>query len=93
VAKQGVARGTWNRNRLLQISTAASLNEMIAPGALVMLSPVVTGTLFGTKTLAGVLAGSLVSGVQVSVGSTPYDTSPPNAFRPGAKKDVEFMGK
>jgi hypothetical protein len=69
VAEQGVAKpGVCNRTRLLQISTAASLNEMIAPGALVMLSPVVTGALFGTKTLAGLLAGSLVSGVQVSEG-------------------------
>jgi hypothetical protein len=30
-----------------------------------MLSPIVAGTLFGTRTLAGMLAGSLVSGVQV----------------------------
>lgn len=60
---------------------------MIAPGALVMLSPVVTGTLFGTKTLAGVLAGSLVSGVQVSVG---YFTA--GIFSTGHKKAVGFMG-
>ena len=45
----------------------ASLSEMIPPGALVMLTPVVVGVLFGTRTLAGVLAGSLVSGVQVAV--------------------------
>ncbi len=32
-----------------------------------MLSPVVTGTLFGTRTLAGLLAGALVSGVQMAV--------------------------
>jgi hypothetical protein len=87
VAEQGVAkRGACNRTRLLQISTAASLNEMIAPGALVMLSPVVTGTLFGTKTLAGLLAGSLVSGVQVSEGFTPYDTCPPSSQFDRARK-------
>lgn len=40
---------------------------MIPPGALVMLTPVVVGVLFGTRTLAGVLAGSLVSGVQVAI--------------------------
>lgn len=40
---------------------------MIPPGALVMLTPVVVGILFGTRTLAGVLAGALVSGVQMAV--------------------------
>lgn len=49
----------------VKISTDASLREMIPPGALVMLTPLVAGTLFGVETLAGVLAGSLVSGVQV----------------------------
>lgn len=50
----------------VKISTDASLREMIPPGALVMLTPLVAGTLFGVETLAGVLAGSLVSGVQVA---------------------------
>lgn len=49
----------------VKISTDASLKEMIPPGALVMLTPLIAGTLFGVETLAGVLAGSLVSGVQV----------------------------
>jgi inorganic pyrophosphatase len=40
---------------------------MIAPGALVMLSPIIAGMLFGTRTLAGMLAGGLVSGVQMAV--------------------------
>ena len=40
---------------------------MIPPGALVMLTPVVVGILFGTRTLAGLLAGALVSGVQMAV--------------------------
>lgn len=45
----------------------ASLSEMIPPGCLVMLTPVVVGVLFGCRTLAGVLAGALVSGVQMAV--------------------------
>lgn len=45
----------------------ASLKEMIPPGALVLLSPLVVGILFGTRTLAGLLAGALVSGVQMAV--------------------------
>lgn len=53
--------------RCVQISTEASLKEMIPPGALVMLTPVVVGILFGTHMLAGLLIGSLVSGVQMAV--------------------------
>jgi len=49
----------------VKISTDASIKEMIPPGALVMLTPLVVGILFGVETLSGVLAGSLVSGVQV----------------------------
>ncbi|KAJ6694461.1 hypothetical protein OIU85_005173 [Salix viminalis] len=54
----------------VKISTDASLREMIPPGALVMLTPLITGTLFGVETLAGVLAGSLVSGVQVAISAS-----------------------
>lgn len=49
----------------VKISTDASLKEMIPPGALVMVTPLVAGTFFGVESLAGVLAGSLVSAVQV----------------------------
>ncbi|EAY84758.1 hypothetical protein OsI_06126 [Oryza sativa Indica Group] len=48
----------------VKISTDASIKEMIPPGALVMLTPLIVGILFGVETLSGVLAGALVSGVQ-----------------------------
>ena len=51
----------------LGVAVQASLAEMIAPGALVILTPVVVGILFGTRTLAGLLSGALVSGVQMAV--------------------------
>ncbi|XVF31456.1 hypothetical protein REPUB_Repub16aG0147600 [Reevesia pubescens] len=54
----------------VKISTDASLREMIPPGALVMLTPLIVGTFFGVETLAGVLAGSLVSGVQVAISAS-----------------------
>merc|ERR1712065_109497 len=53
--------------RCITISTAASLREMIAPGILVMGSPIAVGVLFGTHALAGMLAGSLVSSVQMAI--------------------------
>eukprot|EP00954_Amorphochlora_amoebiformis_P027919 1388800-Amorphochlora_amoeboformis.AAC.1 len=37
----------------IKIATDASLREMIAPGALVLLTPLVVGFLFGVKMLAG----------------------------------------
>jgi len=57
-------------NQCIAIATEASLQEMIAPGALVMLTPIITGFLFGVEALAGVLAGALVSGVQIAISSS-----------------------
>merc|ERR1719197_2126789 len=49
------------------ISTQASLREMIGPGALVILSPIIFGCALGKNACAGVLSGALVSGVQLAV--------------------------
>lgn len=51
----------------ISISTEASLKEMFGPGALVMLSPLFMGFVFGVQALAGMLAGALVSGVQMAI--------------------------
>merc|ERR1719240_2100149 len=53
--------------RCIKISTEASLREMIAPGALVIITPIAMGILFGKNACAGVLSGALVSGVQLAV--------------------------
>jgi H(+)-translocating pyrophosphatase len=65
----GLMEGTGvpNYRRCVEISTQASLREMLPPGALVMLTPLFVGFLFGTEALAGVLVGGLVSGVQVAI--------------------------
>merc|ERR1719207_435948 len=49
------------------ISTKASLREMIAPGALVILSPLIFGVALGKNATAGLLCGALVSGVQLAI--------------------------
>ena len=54
----------------IDISTKASLREMIAPGALVMFTPIIVGFLLGTECLAGLLAGNLVSGVQIAISAS-----------------------
>ena len=40
---------------------------MIAPGVLVIASPIIMGVLFGPKAVAGLLAGEIVSGVQIAI--------------------------
>jgi len=54
-------------DRCISISTKSSLEEMIAPGALVILSPLIAGTLFGVQAVFGLLTGSLVSSVQLAI--------------------------
>jgi H+-translocating diphosphatase len=53
--------------RCVEISTRSALREMIAPGALVMLAPLIAGTLFGVTAVYGLLTGALLSGVQLAV--------------------------
>merc|ERR1712241_1547453 len=53
--------------KCIKISTDASLKEMIAPGAMVILSPIVAGLGFGKNACAGMLSGALVSSVQLAI--------------------------
>ena len=54
-------------NRCIAISTNAAIREMIAPGALVILSPILGGVIFGKNFVAGLLTGSLISGVMLAI--------------------------
>ncbi len=45
-------------------------SEMIAPGALVIFTPLFVGFLFGGEALAGCLTGALVSGVMMAISSS-----------------------
>merc|ERR1712167_20968 len=54
----------------IAISTRASLKYMIAPGALVIVSPIVLGIFFGPAAVEGLLAGAIVSGVQVAISAS-----------------------
>jgi len=57
-------------NACVQIATNASLRKMIAPGSLVMFTPIVVGILFGKHSLAGLLPGAIISGVQMAISSS-----------------------
>jgi len=54
----------------IRISTEASLRKMVAPGVLVLGSPLLAGFVFGPKAVAGLLAGIIVSGVQVAISAS-----------------------
>jgi K(+)-stimulated pyrophosphate-energized sodium pump len=49
--------------KCVAISTKASLREMMLPGAIALITPVVVGFTFGPEVLGGLLAGVTVSGV------------------------------
>ena len=50
-------------DKCVAISTKASLREMMLPGAIALITPVVVGFTFGPEVLGGLLAGVTVSGV------------------------------
>jgi inorganic pyrophosphatase len=54
-------------NKCIAISTKASLKKMLAPGMLVIFTPLVVGFLFGSTAVSGLLAGNIVSGVQIAI--------------------------
>jgi K(+)-stimulated pyrophosphate-energized sodium pump len=50
-------------DKCVAISTQASLREMMLPGAIALITPVIFGFAFGPEVLGGLLAGVTVSGV------------------------------
>ena len=51
----------------VDISTKAALREMMPPGALAIVAPIVVGFLLGASALGGLLAGALVTGVLMAL--------------------------
>lgn len=65
----GLLEGTGkpDYNSCVAISTTAALKEMVVPGVLAVLSPLVVGCILGVSALGGLLAGSLVTGVLLAI--------------------------
>lgn len=65
----GIMKGTEKPDyaKCVDISTSSSLKEMIVPGLLAVLVPLIVGFLLGTEALGGLLAGGLVTGVLMAI--------------------------
>ena len=65
----GIMNGTEKPDyaRCVDISTSSSLKEMIVPGILAVVVPLLVGFLLGTEALGGLLAGGLVTGVLMAI--------------------------
>ena len=53
--------------RCVEISTQSAIKEMVMPGVLAVITPVVVGFIFGPETLGGMLAGVTVCGVLMAI--------------------------
>ena len=53
--------------RCVEISTQSAIKEMLLPGLLAVLTPVIVGKIFGPEALGGLLAGVTVSGVLMAI--------------------------
>lgn len=65
----GIMEGTGKPDyaRCVDISTTAALREMMLPGLMAVLVPIVVGLVLGGEALGGMLAGSLVTGVLLAI--------------------------
>ena len=59
--------GTPDYARCVDISTGAALKQMIIPGLIAVIVPVLVGILLGTEALGGLQAGALVTGVLMAI--------------------------
>lgn len=67
--KPGILKGTEkpDYHTCVSISTNAALKEMILPGVMAVVTPLIVGFTLGVESLGGLLAGALVSGVMMAI--------------------------
>ncbi|MEC9159525.1 MAG: sodium-translocating pyrophosphatase [Bacteroidota bacterium] len=59
--------GTPEYGKCVEISTKAALREMMLPGAITIITPIIIGLIFGAEPLGGYMAGVCVSGVMWAI--------------------------
>jgi K(+)-stimulated pyrophosphate-energized sodium pump len=62
-----VGKAQPDYRRCIEISTEASLREMIIPGSIAIVAPILTGLLLGPAALGGLLAGATSAGFLLAV--------------------------
>ena len=67
--KKGIMEGTEKPDyaKCVDISTGAALKEMIAPGLIAIVVPLLVGIILGVEALGGMLAGALSAGVLLAI--------------------------
>ena len=67
--KPGIMKGEEKPDykSCVAISTTAALHEMLLPGLMAVIGPVVVGVVLGVDALGGLLSGSLVTGVLMAI--------------------------
>lgn len=83
-------------DKCVAISTRASLKEMVLPGLLAIVAPIITGFLGGPEMLGGLLAGVTVSGVLLAIFQSNAGGAWDNAkkmIEAGAVVGSETLGK
>ena len=67
--KPGIMKGEEKPDykSCVAISTTAALHEMLLPGLMAVIVPVVVGVLLGVDALGGLLSGSLITGVLMAI--------------------------
>jgi K(+)-stimulated pyrophosphate-energized sodium pump len=90
----GIMEGTGKPeyDKCVAISTQASLREMILPGAIALIVPVIVGFTMGPEVLGGLLAGVTVSGVLMGMFQNNAGGAWDNAKK-SFEKGVEYNGK
>jgi len=78
--------------KCVAISTKASLREMLLPGAIALITPVLVGFTFGPEVLGGLLAGVTVSGVLMGIFQSNAGGAWDNAKK-SFEKGVEINGE
>ena len=90
----GILEGTGQPEygKCVEISTKAALREMMMPGAITIITPIIIGFLMGPEALGGYMAGVTVSGVMWAIFQSNAGGAWDNAKK-AFEKGVEINGK
>jgi K(+)-stimulated pyrophosphate-energized sodium pump len=94
--KEGKEGAVPDYTRCVDISTKSSLKQMVLPGALVLITPIVIGALLGAMGVGGFLMGTTITGVLMALylntGGAAFDNSKKlrKKYRDKTKPDTIF---